>query len=355
MNTFLFLAALTVLLLVWSAASRPRQWLNIPAARQARRASFLSRTIVRIPLTMWFLIAAGAALALTNPKRTTTQSFIEVQRKIFVFCVDVSTSMGQGPGSTMERIKAVYLDFADRRAGDVMGVSAYSGSRYPPRGKGYARVILQPSDDLTQVKAAITATRYQMFGIYTATGDGIFVSALALIEDDAKRAMGDGYDRTLLEMSVDSMGETTEDLWYAQKVAEAIGPQEGKFILLFTDGKYNTGLHPSKALWFCRRIGLKVHFIAYESSAATGLSEAEQIAHQMEVAQAVMETGGLFLPSNNLDAMAEIMERVHKAEPQRVVLGSAEKTVDLRYPLYIFMAVCMGIWLVTEFGWPKFP
>ncbi|HXV26824.1 MAG TPA: VWA domain-containing protein [Candidatus Paceibacterota bacterium] len=343
------------LLLAWVAASRPRQWLNIPSRRQAKPAGFVPQLLMGGPLLMWFLIACAAAYALTNPKRTVETAKIQLRDRVYVISIDCSTSMGNGPDSTMERIKEMTKEFVRKREGDFIGISAYSGASSKSRGNGYARVIVPPTDDLAQVESAIGVTKQGLLGAYTAIGDGIWVSIMALMEDQAADALGENYSRVRLERSVDSLGTPGEDLRYAQEVAEAVGTQTGKFIILFTDGKFNTGMFPPKAIWFARRLGMRVHFIAYESSGATGLSPQEQEENKRAIIKSVLESGGLYRESSNLDAMPALFEEVHRAEERTFILDRARRTVDRRYPVYVFMAACFIAWLLVEHLWLKVP
>lgn len=338
--------------LLWIATGQKRQWIHLTSKRRARRATLFAQLLLGVPRFMWFVIAIAAAFALTNPKSTVVSSFIEVERKVFVVSIDASTSMGQGPESTMERIKANVIEFVKTREGDVIGISAYSG--YPGRKNG-ARMLIQPTEDIEQVVASVDAVESRMFGSHTAIGDGVIVSVISLIADDAIRAMGDAFNKDLLKASIETYGTTSENIAYAQEVADAIGPQDGKFLILFTDGKYNTGMDPGKALWFARRIGMHAHFIAFESSSATGLSASQQVERKKELMIAVLKTGGLFLESRDIQAMPRLFEEVSLAESNLVVLATAIHEVDLRYAVYQFMALCMLVWFVSEHVWMKVP
>ena len=352
-----YLLLLPVFFIIWLWARRPRQYLLIPSGGQGKRSNLLSRLVLSLPLICWLAISSIFIFALANPKKEFNTTNVVVEKKIFMVSIDVSTSMGRGPGSTMEKIKVMAADFVRKRAGDVIGISAYSGSFDPSRvrGAGYARIIMYPTEDIAQVEEAISSTEATMFGAYTAIGDGIFVSIIALIEQEAKEKMGSRYDRWLLDASVDSLGEKNEDLSYAQEIANSIGPQTGKFILLFTDGKYNTGMNPIKAIWFARRLGIKVHFIAFDSSAATGLSQEEQIKHKQDTIVAVLSSGGVYKESYDISGVAKLFDEINRIEKSRFIVEGEVREENQRQNFFLLSAFIFLVWVIIENLWIKIP
>lgn len=351
----LYLLLIPVILLAALWASRPRQWLNVPARRQAVPASFVSRLVLRVPLLCWLAVAVLLALSLVNPSTRTVIGHVAVEKKVLVVCMDASTSMGSGPTSTLEKARPMSLDFIRNRTGDFVGVTAYSGFSNPRRGRGYARVLMYPTDDLGQSVTAMQAVASQMFGTHTALGDGIFVSLLALIEPDARRVMGEGYDRWLLDASVDSLGTDHEDVSYAQRVAGAIGPQKGKFVLLFTDGTINTGMEQLKALWFARRLGIKVHLIAYNISGPTGLSRADEVRVKAELIRGVLAAGGIYRESADMDDIARYFREVNRLEGKGFVYVPFERVDSEVRWLYSAAALCFVLWVVAATLWKRVP
>ena len=90
-----------------------------------------------------------------------------------------------------ERALRSALGFSD--ADYVIGITAYSGKGggVGRRVPGSARILMYPTEDVAQVEAAINSVEATMFGAYTAIGDGIFVSILALIDQEVRVVMGD--------------------------------------------------------------------------------------------------------------------------------------------------------------------
>ena len=123
---YLLLLPFFILLYVW--AWKPRQWVIQPSRVQVRKSSFLSRFTLAVPLFCWLGVCSMLILALANPRTRLINSFVTVEKTILVMCIDVSTSMGRGENSTMEKIRTLALDFVKQRKNDVIGVTAYSGA-----------------------------------------------------------------------------------------------------------------------------------------------------------------------------------------------------------------------------------
>jgi hypothetical protein len=332
--------AFTYLLLgLW--ANRNRQRVIVASSEQVVKSNSVSRLMLGIPLFCWFVLSFLLAAALANPQTDYVISYIKAKSKKAMLSVDASASMGEGKqGSTMDKIKVMLQDFATLRIdkGDFVGISAYSGQTNSSRGFGYARVIQYPTQDPEVVNAAIGSLRPSMFGHYSAIGDGILVAVISLIEPQAREALGDSYDRKTLEDNIWSIGTRNEDVAYAQKIASAIGKQTGQYIVLFTDGKFNTGLDPACALWFAERLGLKVHFIAFESSAATGLSSEEQLKRKAWTIRAVHRTGGTYKESSDIDGVAMLLQEIDDAEKVDVTIEE-ERRRKSRRKLFTYGAV----------------
>jgi hypothetical protein len=294
-------------------------------------------------------------IALANPQSSTMTSYITVLSKKAMVSVDASQSMGLGIRfSTMDKIRTMLHDFTDRRLkkDDYLGISAYGGHEFGyKRGTGYARVIQYPAQDPEVIHASIDAVRPTMFGAFTAIGDGILVSILALIEPQARQALGDRYDSRRLEDNLWSIGTKDEDIEHAQEIIHAVGRQKGRYIVLFTDGFYNTGLHPSKALWLAERLGLKVHFIAFESAGATGLSPEKQQRHKEEIIKAVAKTEGIYRESADIEGVEQLLWEIDKAEKTEITIKEEIRRKSLRKLFAYGAAAAYCIWLLSWIVW----
>jgi hypothetical protein len=271
-----------------------------------------------------------------------------------MLAVDASVSMGRGlRGSAMDNIKIMLKDFARSRIakGDFIGISAYSGQSNSSRGFGYARVVQYPTSDATVVESAINVLQPSIFGHYSAVGDGILVSIFALIEPEARKVLGDNYDRQKLENSIWSIDSADEDSEYAQEVSAAIGRQDGKYIILFSDGKFNTGLDPSRALWFAQRIGMKIHFVYFESTGATGLKQEEQKVRKEWTIRSVLRTGGTYKESSDVKGVRLLLEEIDLAEKAEIIVEEGRRKNSRKLIFLFVAAIVLAVWTVVWLGW----
>jgi hypothetical protein len=337
---------------LWS--NRKRQYFAVAAKEQIAPANRFRQYIIKLPLACWFLVSLLFAGALANPYTEYKATTINTLGKKAMLAVDASVSMGRGShGSALDNIKVMLKDFSRRRIakGDFMGISAYSGQSNSSRGFGYARVIQYPTSDATVVESAINILQPSIFGHYSAVGDGILVSIIALIEPEARQALGDMYDRQRLENSIWSIGSDNEDSQYAQEVAVAIGKQKGKYIVLFSDGKFNTGLDPTRALWFAQRIGLKIHFISFESTGATGLKEEEQFARKEWTIKSVLRTGGTYKESSDVNGVRLLLDEIDHAEQAEIIVEEGRRKNSRKLIFLFGAALGLVIWTVVWLGW----
>lgn len=331
-----------------------RQYFAVAAKKQVVTAGRFRSYVIHIPLACWFLVSLLFAAAIADPYTEYRTATITTLGKKGMLAVDASVSMGRGSrGSAMDQMKSMLKDFSKRRMaqGDLLGICAYSGQTNSSRGFGYARVIQYPTSDPAVIGSAIDVLRPSMFGHYSAVGDGILIAIFALIEPEARKALGERYDRQKLENSIWSIGSEKEESQYAQEVAAAIGRQKGKYIILFSDGKFNTGLDPARALWFARRIGLKVHFIYFESTGATGLKQEEQVARKEWTVRGVLRTGGTYKESADVEGVGLLLEEVDRAERAEIIVEEGRRKTSRKMVFMAGAALVLVVWTVIWFGW----
>ena len=315
----------------------------------------VSRAVISIPFFCWLMVSCLLMVALANPESSTKVSNVTVLSKEAMVSLDTSHSMGDGKEhSTMAKIKDMVHGFALKRIekGDRLGISAYGGHKPGDvRGTGYARVIQYPTGDPEVAGASVDAVRTRMFGSYSATGDGLLVSINALIESEANRALSEGYDSQRIEDNLWSIGTGNEDLAYVQKTTRALDRQKGRYIVLFADGKYNAGLHPARALWFAELLGLKVHFIAFESAGGTGLSPAEQRRHKEEIIEAVTRTGGIYRESSDIEGVERLFQEIDMAEKVEITIQEEIRKISHRNIFLYLAAAVFCLWLLSWSAW----
>ncbi len=337
---------------IWS--HRKRQYFFVAAEKQVVTVSRFRSYVIHIPLVCWFLVSLLFTAALANPYTEYKATSITTLGKKGMLAVDASVSMGEGRrGSAMDQIKIMLKDFCRSRIakGDFIGVSAYSGQSNSSRGFGYARVVQYPTNDPAVIESAINVLQPSIFGHYSAVGDGILIAIFALIEPEARKALGDRYDRQKLENSIWSIDSDNEDSQFAQEVAAAIGKQKGKYIVLFSDGKFNTGLDPARDLWFAQRIGLKIHFIYFESTGATGLKQEEQQARKEWTVRGVLRTGGTYKESSDVEGVRLLLEEVNLAEKAEIIVEEGRRKTSRKMIFMVGAALVLAIWTVIWFRW----
>jgi hypothetical protein len=311
---YVLLMGIFLVLGLWAAGRR--QFVLISSESSLKKAGIFSRYVIAVPLCCWVIISWLLITALADPIIYTEKSILEVEGKEAIICVDTSTSMGKEAGdrgkSAMENIKLVLHDFIDRRVAksDLIGISAFGGRSRTQREPGNARIIQYPSRDPKILYSAVDVLEPTMFGALTAIGDGIFISIIGLIEPQLQQVLKEDYDRNRFENAVWNMGTSRQDPEYLNTIIAAAGPQRGRYIVLFTDGIYNTGLKPPKPLRLAARLGLKVHFIAFESTAATGVEHYEGLRRQLKTVEAVIKTGGIYRESRDIGGIAELFMEI---------------------------------------------
>jgi len=348
MFVFLFLG-------IWAGGRR--QFLLISSESSMNKTGFFSRWVIGLPLCCWVIISWLLITALADPVISTARSILTVEGKEAVICVDTSTSMGKEVGargkSAMENIQYMLHDFIERRLekGDLIGVSAFGGRSRLHSKFGNARIIQYPTRDNNILFSAVDALEPAMFGALTAIGDGIFISITALIEPQLKKVLKDGYDRTRFENAVWNMGSDHDDPEYLNTIIAAAGPQHGRYIVLFTDGIYNTGLNPSQPLWLATRLGLKVHFVAFESTAATGVVHYVGLRRQLDTVKAVIKTGGIYRESRDIEGIAEFFMEIDRAEKIQLKIDEQFRGESRRRFFLYCAAAVFGLWMTAWLLW----
>lgn len=355
---FLSYAALMGVFLVLGLwAAHRRQYVLISSLMSMHRSGIVSRNIVAVPLFCWVIISWLLLIALADPVISSEKYTLMVKGKEAIICVDTSTSMGKEVGSegksAMENIKSMLHDFMERRLakGDIVGVSAFGGRSKLHREFGNARIIQYPTSDNAILYSAVDVLEPTMFGALTAIGDGIFISIVALIEPQLKMALKDNYDRNRLENAVWNIDTKEQDPEYLNTIIAAAGNQRGRYIVLFTDGIYNTGLKPYKALWLATSLGLKVHFIAFESTAATGVVHYVGLRRQLETVEAAIKTGGLYRESRDIEGVAEFFLEIDQAEKIQLTINE-EFRGESRKRFFIYCACAVfAFWMTSWLLW----
>lgn len=304
------------------------------------------RFILRTKKPLWLLSSLLAVYALASPMiELEKPPTFSVQSRTMVLSVDCSTSMGSGPDSAMEKIKKLTREFAKKRhsAGDFVGITAYSGIQNASRGG--AAIIVPPTRDWSSIEGSISILRSQLLGSYTAIGEGIWVSLKAILKDLV-------YDNKLdfesARLSLDTVGTEKENVLYLLELANKTGAQKDKVIVLFTDGYYNSGIDPAKPLWLAKRLGIRVHFVAFLATGQTGLTKEEAENRKARLAQSVVATGGKYFESSDIAKVAEFYNEIDRIEKGKITIKS-EYSTEEDYERYIWLAfILFSMFIVSE-------
>lgn len=268
-----------------------------------------------------FLVWASAVLVTVAVIAWPMEDIHEFLRKekIRKICAiaDVSTSMS---GIGIERIKKILHDFVDRRQGDWLCLVAYSGH---PGEEGGARVLQPLTPDPALMHRAVDRLQPGMFGAYTASGEGIWTTVFALREKDLqqleKRNVPVDLGRLRAEMKMGSRQ-------YLRYLTNLLGCRENEVMVFFSDGFYNTGLHPSHAIELASSFCIRMYFGILDPTGATGLSEDTAMKRREELKLAVKKAGGNWFTGKNYDEIEKFYAEVNTIEKKETVVESKSVT-----------------------------
>ncbi|MBI2640807.1 MAG: hypothetical protein HYW91_02900 [Candidatus Sungbacteria bacterium] len=299
---------------------RVRRAIPIPSLMVVREST-AARLFRYIWQTATVLSWSAAFLAATIIVAWPLEDKSEFQRKEKVrkICVvgDMSTSMS---GEGVKRLQEILHAFVDKRKGDWMCLTAYSGS---PGQEGGARVIQPLTPDIALMHKAIDRLQSGMFGSHTAIGEGIWTTAFALRERELQAMEKKKIFIDLLRLR-EEMKEGVRT--YFLYVTGLLGKQENEVMVFFTDGYYNTGLHPSVAMSIVIALGIRMYVGILDPTGATGLSQDTAEARQHEMKMAAKKTGGGYFRGKNYDEIAGFYDTIDRIERREMVVEISSTT-----------------------------
>ena len=122
---------------------------------------------------------------------------------------------------------------------------------------------------------------------------------------------------------------------YLSYVTGLLGKKENEIMVFFTDGYYNTGLHPAVALPVVEALGIKMYVGILDPTGATGLSQETAELHRQEMRIAAKKTGGGYFRGKSYEEIAGFYDTIDKIERKDMVVEISNSTV----PVF------------TKFGW----
>lgn len=249
--------------------------------------------------------------------------FLRMERVRKICAVaDVSTSMS---GVGIERSKKILHEFVDRRKGDWLCLVAYSGASGQ---EGGARVLQPLTPDLALMHQAVDRLEAKLLGSHTAIGEGIWVTVFALRE---KQIQTLEKKNVLLDLGRLRYELKKGEQRYAEYLVNLLGRYDNEIMVFFTDGYYNTGLHPSFGISLAKRLGMRMYISVLEATGATGLSQEVAQKRLEELKRAAKETGGDFFKGQDYDEIAAFYRKVDQIEKRDMVVETKSLTREL-YP-----------------------
>ena len=340
-----YVVLLFVPFLLLARCRREAAPLPVASALLVTRARWWKTALHQLMVLAWFSGASALIIALASPQTRVMSEKIAASGRVFLICVDASTSMGGGVGrSTMEWIKRVIIDFVEHRplGWDLIGVSAFAGT--PPYGR--AAILSYPTANFSRIKEGIKRIQPATFlGWHTATGDGLFVSLLGILEEDferIEREKGIKVDRILLQNGVTEAGLSP----YAEQITRLVKKAHNRRILLFSDGMYNVGMDPRGPLLWAKALGIGVIFVMCEPSADTGLTYEIGMQRMRVIRDGALSTpNGRFyygVQRTEVEAFFAEIDRVERGE----YVMRLEKTVATVAPFFLRL----GLFLLLAAG-----
>ena len=345
----LFFVPLLLLLRRRAGASMPIS--AAPLIGASRLKTAIARGLGTAQKICWLAVFCLLVVIAARPQHLTTTMYKEKEVKLISLCVDVSTSMS---GEGITRIKEILDKFIRKRNGDYIAVTAYSGNSGREGGAG---LLLPLTPNLLQARECVRAEiKSRMFGSFTALGEGVFASVISLIQDELEYLKSKGinlYSGKLRQALKNP--DHPENRKYLDFFSHTIGKKNNKVIILFTDGIYNTGIHPVPVLDFAKRLGIRVYMVALRPRSATGTSQEEGMRRRLEIMRAAEKTGGRWFDGENYDEVEKIYQTINELEAGKILIKKLEDYEDgygrfARLALLIFLVLT-----AIRYVWLKIP
>ncbi len=337
-----------LLLLFFLKKIEKRRYRDIPTEMIVKRIGGIKKFAKTAGKILWISAAIFLIISLAQPQNVLETDKFNIEGRVMVLSVDLSTSMSGTGFSTAGRpavdvIKELSLEFTKRRATtDLVGITAYGG-KSSGRDYGQAAVIVFPTSEYAQLEPSIQFLKPFMLGAYTSIGEGIFLSILSILDQE-----------TLEDINIPALVQSLEgDHIYALGLVKKTGRFNNRVIILFTDGKNNAGIEPKYPMWLAKMLGIKVYFVALESTSYTGLSPDEQKRQKELLIQGVLETGGKYYEASKIEQVEEFYDDIDRLETARLGMETFEKREDLYFWPVLLVLIIILTGAVLENIFPR--
>ncbi len=324
-------------------------WLRI----QRKRAISYSdeRLLASPPKWMIYLWRTGIAaafcagifaiIACARPLGSVTESRLygEMHRGCLVMDISLSMNTVEDVVTQETRIQVVVKsakEFAQKRKGDQLCMVPFeTGVRLA--------LAVAPTTDTIAFNQALDNLITHVEG-NTAMGDGMFFAFSMLLGDILERNERLNISRLQKEIA-EVKGGRTEGLAYIDDLVSRNGALTDTFILVLTDGEYNTGIvDPLALLSVLKRFGLKTYI----------LGVGKDFAANERLVSLVKQTGGDVLYAHDANDTPQFLEAINRLQKRKILTEVTRKQIELA-PMA--MGIALGcalfflcIWAVLRGG-----
>ncbi|MGR3310058.1 MAG: vWA domain-containing protein [Candidatus Brocadiales bacterium] len=333
-NPWVFLL-IPLFLLLLSLFKRERRYVGYSSIVNLNEVRGFGKFLMYLPRRFLFIVVLFASVAIARPQTSYQETEFAIHGREMILAIDASFSMS---GEAMKTIKNTVKDFAKKRVNDLIGITIYGTD---------AALIVLPTNEYSLIEKSIDRIKASQIGYRTAIGEGIFTSTMALIEKE----MGKKFEIGKIRNSINKrqLGE------HALSLVNAIGTQKNKLIVLFTDGIYNMGMAPERPLRLAQRLGIRVHVIAVDPSAETGVEPELAAMRIAALKKGVESTGGHYFEAESHEDVQRFYDEVNKIEADEIVIETVSKKKDLFfYPAMASLIFLFGM-IAVENIWLKIP
>lgn len=348
---WLLLIFFVFILVVWSKKTKNNLNISAKFLIGSSPKMVLNGIINFLRQVSWLIVFVLLVLIIARPLKLVEDTYQEKEVRQISISVDVSMSMS-GEGTI--RIKEILDDFVQKRKGDQIAITVYSGHSGQEGGAGIIRHLTSNTAD---IRGGIRMIESKMLGIFTALGEGVFASVISLIIEDLeylKEEKGISlYSKDLRKAIKNPRDKNNER--YLEFFCEAIGQKKNRVIIIFTDGIYNTGIHPLASIGLAKKLGIRMYMVALLPRSATGVSKIEGLRRRAEIAKAVKGTGGAYFNGEDYDDIEKIYEELDKIEKGKVFIKKTEKLED-NYSFYAMIALLIfACRMLVQYVWIRYP
>ena len=280
-----------------------------------------------------FLAGFFAVAALAGPvgKITESRVYEEMHRGCLVMDISLSMNAEEDPITRATRIQVIVKaakEFVHKRQGDQLCMVPFeTGVRLA--------LAVSPTTDVILLDEALDNLPAHVDG-NTAMGDGMFFAFSMLLGDTLGR--DERLNISLLQKEIAEVkGGRMEGLAYIDDLVARNGMLSDTFLLVLTDGKYNTGVvDPLALLTVLKRFGLKTYV----------LGVGKEFTANDRLVRMVKETGGDVLYARDaVNETPQFLEAINRLQKRKILTEIMHKQRELAPLMMRIALVCLLLFL----------